>query len=742
MSILSFLKANPKHESKEAFQEFQKFTFRAILFFLGGACLAWQLCVFAMRPEDLLGYNGLILLLVGATSGAAIWLLEKSPAASVSVWSAGVSIAVGILIAAYRLPIIGIFYLLAPLIAFTLFGGLTGLVILCLSTVGMLLLGSMFSVVILPVENILPLAIGAVVFSAVGWTVRHSLRETIGIYWENYEQATMGIEEARQQRLELKQTQEDLTLVNRELTRLTKQLDVLKQAAEEARRAKENFVAAVSHELRTPLNMIIGFSEVISESPQTYGTHLPPALLADIGSIRRNSQHLLELVNDVLDLSQIDTGNMAISREWCSLRQIVEEALDVIRPLFESKELFLEAKIPGEDPRLYCDSTRIREVMINILSNAGRFTKSGGVTLTASIHEYDLVIAIRDTGPGISAEDQKKLFEPFHQLGDSFRHKHEGSGLGLAISKRFVELHGGRMWLESTIDVGTTVYFSLPLPTPEPDLGMEAGAARWISPYQIFTPRSRLLKVPIQAPVPRCLVLEEGNMVKKIFERYLGDIDVDPVTDIGLAMSDLSLSPAQLLVINHRQAAKILNSIHSPDQLPFRMPAIGFWLPGTKDYADELGVHTYLIKPVPKEVLIDVLLKLGPDIRSVLVVDDDPEVLQLLGRILTSTERKYRVWRASNGEQALEVLRKRKPDVMILDQIMPEMNGVQVLKEKDRDPSIRNIPVIMITAQDPLGMSKVSDAISISRGGGFSVGDLLDLVRFLGLNPEFKPEHG
>jgi len=589
-------------------------------------------------------------------------------------------------------------------------------------------------------EYLLPVVIGGIVFSTVGWVIRYSLIETIQVYYENYERAMSGIEEARQQRLDLKQTQEDLILANRELTRLTKQLGVLKQVAEEARRAKENFVATVSHELRTPLNMIIGFSEVIADSPRIYGIHLPPALLADIASIRRNSQHLLELVNDVLDLSQVDMGNMAISRDWCSLRQIVEEAFEVIRPLFVSKGLYLEADVPQEEQRVYCDSTRIREVVINLLSNAGRFTESGGVRLRACVQENDLVIAVQDTGPGISAENQSRLFEPFQQLDSSIRRRHGGSGLGLAISKRFVEMHGGQVWIESVVGAGTTVYFSLPLQMPEPDLTQGAGATRWFSPYEVYVPRSRLSKAPRQVSTPRCLVLEEGDMVRRLFERYLSDVEVVPVTDIDRVMSESNQSPTQLLVINHRQGIEILNSICSQNRLPFGMPAVAFWLPGGKDYADEIGVFRYLIKPVTQEMLLDALEKLGEGVQNILLVDDEPQVLQLFGRILTSAQRGYRVWRASDGEQALEILRKRKPDVMILDLIMPEMSGFQVLKEKENDPSISEIPVIMITAQDPSGMPKVSDTVSVSREGGFSLHDLLDLVRFLGLNAELKPK--
>ncbi|MCP4534139.1 MAG: HAMP domain-containing histidine kinase, partial [Delftia sp.] len=289
--------------------------------------------------------------------------------------------------------------------------------------------------------------------------------------------------------------------------RLSDRLKTMHQVAEEARRAKEEFVANVSHELRTPLNMIIGFSEIITESPQVYGASLPPALLADIGAIQRNSRHLSRLVDDVLDLSQIEAGRMALNKEWASLPDIIGAATLAVRPLFESKGFYLETDIPPDLPPVFCDSTRVRQVLINLLSNAGRFTERGGVRVRIERAENEIVISVSDTGPGIGVEAQQKLFEPFQQLDSSIRRRHDGSGLGLSISKRFVEMHVGKMWIESQVGVGATIYFSLPLETPLPAIPGGGSALRWFNPYQPYEKRTRRSKAPAPSFVPRYVLL-------------------------------------------------------------------------------------------------------------------------------------------------------------------------------------------------------------------------------------------
>jgi signal transduction histidine kinase/CheY-like chemotaxis protein len=565
---------------------------------------------------------------------------------------------------------------------------------------------------------------------ALMWATLRLTYQSIQWSWTNYERASQLLEEARGQRLELKQTQDDLIEANRQLARLFERLRAMVQVAEEARHAKEEFVANVSHELRTPLNMIIGFSEMITQVPRVYGTKLPAALMADIAAIQRNSQHLASLVDDVLDLSQVEAGRMALIREWNSLAEIIDAATIAVGALFASKGLSLETDVSPDLPKLFCDGTRIRQVVLNLLSNAGRFTERGGVRVRARRVEDDIVVSVTDSGPGITLEDQHKIFEPFQQLDTALSRRHDGSGLGLSISKRFVEMHGGKMWIESTVDVGTTVYFSLPLTAPFPAPPAGDGVARWFSPYHnVYEVRTRPSKAPVQKLVPRFILLEEGNTLQRLFSRYLDGTELVPVKSIEEAVGQLSQSPAQALIVNTPALGQTTIPIGQLADLPYGTPAITCWVPGEDETAHQLGVVSYLVKPVTREMLLTTLESLGEGIRDVLLVDDEPEALQLFGRILSSAQPGYRVLRAPNGRRALELLRERRPDALVLDLVMPDMDGFEVLRAKSQDPDLRSIPAVIVSAKDPRGEPIVSSTLTVTHGGGLSVRDLVACIQ-------------
>ncbi len=564
---------------------------------------------------------------------------------------------------------------------------------------------------------------------ALVWASLRPTRRAIEWSWASYERTRQLLEEAREQRVELKQIQEDLLQANRELARLSDRLKAMAQVAEEARRAKEEFVANVSHELRTPLNMIIGFSEMITQTPQIYGTELPPALLADIAAIQRNSRHLANLVDDVLDLSQIEAGRMALSKEWASIQEIIDTAVSAVRALFASKGLRLDIDVAPDLPPVFCDSTRIRQVMLNLLSNAGRFTEQGGVQVRVRREGENIVVSVADTGPGIALEDQEKLFEPFQQLDGSIRRRHGGSGLGLSISKRFVEMHGGKMWLESEVGVGTTVYFSLPLDIPPAGALAGDSVMRWFNFYHRYEARTRRSKAPPPEPIPRFVLLERGKTLCRLLERYMDGVELVAVQEVTDALSELRRSPAQALIVNGASLGQASVSVEQFTHLPYGTPAVICWVPGEDEAARHLGVVRYLVKPVTRDTLLSTLESLGNGVRSVLLVDDEPEALQLFARMLASAGRGYRVLRASSGRQALSLLRERRPDVMVLDLVMPEMNGFEVLQEKSRDPDLRAIPVVVISAKDPLGEPIVSNTLTVTRSGGLSVRDLVTCIQ-------------
>ncbi len=717
---------------------------RALIYAIGGLYFVWHLGSIATWPAQMVIPAWTTMLAVAPVFFLSLLLLKRHFLVAQGVWLCGLAAAMTLAIYAYQEPGIGFAYSFLPLIAVVTVGWPAALLAEGLVAALLGWLAHSSSIPPLPSSLIAGILCAGAVAGLLGWIATHTLLTVTEWSLLGFEQARKSLEEARDQRVELKQTQADLIHANQELARLADRLQVMQQAAQEARQAKEAFVANVSHELRTPLNMIIGFSEMITEAPQVYGAKLPPALLADITAIQRNSQHLSKLVDDVLDLSQVEAGRMALSKEWASLWEITEAAVLSVRALFESKGLYLETDVPADLPPLFCDSTRIRQVVINLLSNAGRFTERGGVRLKAWRKDGEMLVSVADTGPGISPEGQKKLFEPFQQLDGSIRRRHGGSGLGLSISKRFVEMHGGKMWLESRLGEGTTFYFSLPSEATLTPTLPEGGAMRWFSPYHDYQDqvRTRRSRAPASAPGPRYVLLEEEDALQRQFSRYLAGTEIASVRNIREAIDELERSPAQALVVNAPLLDESPAALGQLADLPYGTPAVTCWVPGEGDAARRLGVARYLVKPVTRTVLLSALESLGEGIETVLLVDDERGLLQLFTRMLTAEKPGYRVLQATDGQRALALLRERRPDAMLLDLLMPEMDGYQLLREKSRDPAIRDIPVVAVSSRDPTGEPAVSEKLMVMRSGGLSVPDVLACIRAVSeaLSPVGRPE--
>jgi signal transduction histidine kinase/CheY-like chemotaxis protein len=565
-------------------------------------------------------------------------------------------------------------------------------------------------------------AVQALVWASTGHAMR-AMAET----WSAYARMRELLEAARDQRCELLQVQEDLVKTNIELKRVSERLEAMRKLADQARRAKEEFVANVSHELRTPLNLILGFSEMISQAPHIYGPSLPPRLLADIEIIRSNSQHLSSLIDDVLDLSQIDAGFMALSREWTHLAAIVEAAATAVRPLFDRKRLFLEIDFPADLPMLFCDPVRIRQVILNLLSNAGRFTERGGVQVRAGTTGTEIVISVRDTGPGIPPEAVERIFEPFMQADHTLRRRFGGNGLGLAISRRLVELHGGRMWVESTPRDGTTFFFSLPLDAAGP-----APSVRGINPYHPYERRARPFKAPHPRLIPRYVLVERGDTLSRLLSRYLGEVEIVTTHDLAEALAEASRLPCQALVISDPGIHHSTTMLDQVANLAYGTPAIFCWIPDQKEMTEHLGLSGYLTKPVSQEALLRAIDSLGRPVRTILLIDDEPDALQLLGRMLGAARRGYRVLRATSIHHAEAILRQRRPDIVLLDLLMPGLDGLAFLQRRRDDPTLRAVPVIAVTARDAGRGPIASNFLAVTRGGGLTVREILDCIQALG----------
>ena len=552
---------------------------------------------------------------------------------------------------------------------------------------------------------------------------------------EAYDRARQALDAARDRQLELKQALKDLDLANREVIRLNDLLIAAREALEEARRAKEEFVANVSHELRTPLNMIIGFSDEILKRPDLYAERLPQELLDDVAAIRRNSEHLARLVDDVLDLVQVDTGLMRLSKEWTSLAEVIAEAQEAVSIFFERKGLKLNSRVDPNLPLIYCDRARIRQVILNLLSNAARFTLQGGATIEATRQEHAILIKVSDTGPGIDAATLQHLFEPFQQADPSIRRRYGGTGLGLAISKRFVEMHGGRIWIESHIGTGTTVSFTLPIESGVPQTTLK----RWFSPYHDYTPRDRPSLVPVSNPKPRVVVVEQGTTLSDLLARNLLDLEVASSRTLEEALEIIQTGAAVALIANEAPSQNTLSSLKNFTSMPFDMPVLTCWIPEQHAERSQMGAQGYLLKPIRRNDLLEHIARAAPEARRILLVDDDEETRQLFTRMLSGADVSYEVVQADEGTSALELMRTWRPDLVLLDLIMPGQDGFWVLAAKQEDETIRDIPVLIISARDPQREPIVSNALVLSRQRGLSARDLVVAIEAIvkALPPRF-----
>lgn len=669
-----------------------------------------------------------VLLIVVSVSVVAWHRLSYDFMSANVIWQLGLVLAITVALMLYRVPELALLYAIIPLFAATTLGWQAALVVeLLISALTAWL--SYSSLVWFPVHSYGWLVVAAGVLTGVlGWLITKSLLTVAEWSLSSYKLAQSKAEDALKEHVELVQMQEDLIKANQELARVVGRLKDMQKIVEDAGRAKEQFVANVSHEFRTPLNMIIGFADILTRSSDVYGVDLPVSLKSDIAAIRRNSQHLSRLVDDVLDLSQVESGLMGLSREWISLSDIVDEATMIVRPLFASKGLYLETALRSDLPPVYCDGTRIRQVLINLLSNSGRFTEQGGVRIEGYLDSQEVVVCVTDTGPGIAAGDQAKLFQPFVQLDASLHRKHGGTGLGLSISRRFVELHQGRMWIESELGKGTQIYFTLPLYGLPSETSDQGDWRRWFNPYQNYEARSRPYKAPPLAVPPRFVFLDNSGALQRLLCRHMPDAEVISVATVEEAFQELESSPAQALILNSLSVQNVRQTMRDLSQLPFGTPTIALSVTHEATSGEQLGVARYLVKPVTSDALLSALMAIERSVQLILLVDDDTELTRLYARMLSSAGQGYQLLRAKTGQRALALMKERRPDVVVLDLFMPSMSGLEVLHEKQLDPTISDIPVILLTARDPAGAYVVTDIAYIVRGGGLSVNDVLACI--------------
>ena len=485
---------------------------------------------------------------------------------------------------------------------------------------------------------------------------------------------------------------------------------------------KSEFLASMSHELRTPLNAVIGFSEVLLDGMFGELNAKQREYLNDIGD---SGRHLLELLNEILDLSKIEAGRMELEPEPFSLVEALERGMAMVRDRAaqHSVELALEVE-PGVDV-IVADQLRIKQVILNLVTNAVKFTHGGGrVEVRAREFEGRLEVTVRDTGIGIAPEDREKIFESF-QTGGRDAKAEEGTGLGLTLSRKIVELHGGRIWVESEVGRGSTFGFTLPLRPHEAD-------DRHIAP-----PPTRE-RAPSSEEVPTILVIEDEETSIDLLSLHLSGagfaVEVARDGQAGLE-SVRKLRPAGIvldIVLPEIDGWDVLAALKADPELA-DIPVIVVSMLDERGKGFALGASEYLVKPVGRREVQNALERCvhggGVTSRTVLVIDDDPRAVELLEA--TFADQGYAVLTATGGEQGLELARRELPAVVLLDLLMPGIDGFAVVERLRADPATAAIPVVILTSKTmtPDDKHRLNGQISyLAHKGEFDREALVELV--------------
>ena len=545
--------------------------------------------------------------------------------------------------------------------------------------------------------------------------------------WTAHTRSVGLLSELRQQRGQLNQTLEALTEATRRLERTNRELAVAREQADMARATREQFVANVSHELRTPLNLIVGFAEMMYLVPDTYdGVVWTPDLVSDIARMHRASRHLQDLVDDILDLSRIDAARLPMFRELTSIRTVIEDASETIMPILEQRKLGFELICPHDIPDLFVDRTRIRQVMLNLLNNACRFTVQGGIVVRVEKGAESIRIAVEDTGVGIPADQLDSIFEEFHQVELGSRGR-GGTGLGLAISKQFTELHGGRMWAESELGAGSIFYLSLPLP------GAVSSQKLYRVPNQVHPDDTR-------QPI---IVVDPDPTIADMLSRYLGSHPI---------LSARETAQADALVESEHPLAVIVNTF--PEAPPeewlgasgqasarYDVPVIRCSMPSASWLRQQTGFDEYLTKPISREVVREITQRFAGNREKILVADDDPGFVSLIVRMIQSFGQNTQVLTAYSGDEALRLILENQPKLAILDLYMPGMSGLEVAEALRKEALQSTVHVVAVSAtnypEDVLLQN--GGYLTITQPLGYSAGTMTE---FLNLAVQiFRPNY-
>jgi len=543
---------------------------------------------------------------------------------------------------------------------------------------------------------------------------------------EEIQQRDQSLREARdvlEERVEERTA--ELAAANTSLHESNTELVEARDRALEASRVKSQFLANMSHELRTPLNAIIGYSEMMQEEAEDEGLE---TFIPDLQRVHGAGRHLLALISDILDLSKIEAGRMDLYLEEFSVRAVVEEVVSTVQPLVEKNSNSLRVEVASEVDTMLTDQTRLRQNLINLLSNAAKFTTADAIWLrirsAVGSEQGDwLEFEVEDRGIGMNAEQMGKVFNAFTQADLSTTRKYGGTGLGLAITQRFCELMGGTISVASEEGKGSTFTMLLPArvaqsttekATPDPD-------------------------TPDLGGRDVVLVIDEDPAMRNLMTRFLQREGYAVVTAVdgedGLGKARDLHPVAITLDVNMKKEDgwQVLQELKSSIDLA-KIPVVLVTMEDDRSRGYALGAADYLSKPVDRNRLKDLLQRYRIDISGgpILLVEDEAVTRMDLREVLESSG--LEVAEAANGVEALAQIARRRPQLILLDLMMPEMDGFEFVEALHREEDWRSLPIVVLTALqlDAAEHERLRGYVSqVMDKGAYERGDLLNQVRNL-----------